>query len=58
MQALFLAVKAGDVDGVRLLLESGARTDIQFPAQVGVSGQRGLCQTMDVGHTQTPRPLF
>ncbi|XP_035297040.1 ankyrin repeat and MYND domain-containing protein 1 isoform X4 [Cricetulus griseus] len=34
MQALFLAVKAGDVDGVRLLLESGARTDIQFPAQL------------------------
>ncbi|XP_048200353.1 ankyrin repeat and MYND domain-containing protein 1 [Perognathus longimembris pacificus] len=34
MQALFLAVKAGDVDGVRLLLESGARTDIQFPPQL------------------------
>ncbi|XP_038196613.1 ankyrin repeat and MYND domain-containing protein 1 [Arvicola amphibius] len=34
MQALFLAVKAGDVDGVRLLLESGARTDIQYPPQL------------------------
>ncbi|XP_055473032.1 ankyrin repeat and MYND domain-containing protein 1 isoform X1 [Psammomys obesus] len=34
MQALFLAVKAGDVEGVRLLLESGARTDIQFPPQL------------------------
>ena len=28
MQALFLAVKAGDVEGVRLLLMSGAQTDI------------------------------
>ena len=35
MQVLLLAVKAGDVDGVKLLLESGARTDIQFPPQVG-----------------------
>lgn len=38
MQALFLAVKAGDVEGVRLLLMSGAQTDIRFPPQVGVSG--------------------
>lgn len=37
MQALFLAVKAGDVEGVRLLLMSGAQTDIQYPPQVGVS---------------------
>ncbi|XP_006529653.1 ankyrin repeat and MYND domain-containing protein 1 isoform X1 [Mus musculus] len=34
MQALFLAVKAGDVEGVRLLLMSGAQTDIQFPPQL------------------------
>ncbi|XP_040608940.1 ankyrin repeat and MYND domain-containing protein 1 isoform X3 [Mesocricetus auratus] len=34
MQALFLAVKAGDVAGVKLLLESGARTDIQYPPQI------------------------
>ncbi|XP_029417501.1 ankyrin repeat and MYND domain-containing protein 1 isoform X5 [Nannospalax galili] len=34
MQALFFAVKAGDVDGVRLLLDSGARTDIQYPPQI------------------------
>lgn len=52
MQALFLAVKAGDVEGVRQLLMSGAQTDIQYPPQVGVSGK------MDVGHTQTPEALF
>ncbi|XP_069860454.1 ankyrin repeat and MYND domain-containing protein 1 isoform X3 [Dipodomys merriami] len=34
MQALFLAVKAGDVEGVKQLLESGARTDIQYPPQL------------------------
>lgn len=35
MQVLFFCVKAGDVDGVRTLLENGARTDIQLPPQVG-----------------------
>ncbi|KAI4580400.1 hypothetical protein MJT46_001768 [Ovis ammon polii x Ovis aries] len=35
MQALFFAVKAGDVDGVRLLLENRARTDIQFAPELG-----------------------
>uniref|UniRef100_A0A8C2QS76 MYND-type domain-containing protein n=1 Tax=Capra hircus TaxID=9925 RepID=A0A8C2QS76_CAPHI len=35
MQALFFAVKAGDVDGVRLLLENRARTDIQFTPELG-----------------------
>ncbi|XP_040087936.1 ankyrin repeat and MYND domain-containing protein 1 [Oryx dammah] len=35
MQVLFFAVKAGDVDGVRLLLENRARTDIQFAPELG-----------------------
>ncbi|XP_053511166.1 ankyrin repeat and MYND domain-containing protein 1 [Artibeus jamaicensis] len=35
MQVLFFCVKAGDADGVRMLLENGARTDIQLPPTLG-----------------------
>ncbi|KAJ1063974.1 hypothetical protein K5549_009286 [Capra hircus] len=54
MQALFFAVKAGDVDGVRLLLENRARTDIQFTPEVGRRrgpGRRGLGPTLRVARS-------
>ncbi|XP_046883095.1 ankyrin repeat and MYND domain-containing protein 1 [Hypomesus transpacificus] len=33
MPVLFLATKAGDIDGVRRLLECGARTDLALPSE-------------------------
>lgn len=58
MQVLLLAVKAGDVDGVKLLLESGARTDIQFPPQVRPGRGRGRERGRELGREiDGPSPL-
>ncbi|ELW63517.1 Ankyrin repeat and MYND domain-containing protein 1 [Tupaia chinensis] len=55
MQVLFFAVKAADVDGVRLLLESRARTDIRFPPQLRyrccLHGQVSKAEDSGVGVT-------